>query len=189
MARIPLDPPRTFWYRIGSWVSRPRYGVMLDPGAALAHNMPVGRSYALFELQVERWRMLDRGLKDLAVMAASARIGCAWCLDFGYWEATMNHHVPAEKIRVPGQRLRAQDDRNHPQPGMAELPVAPASWRYAVAESELPLTAGSYRLAVSYCGGRPSPAARARGAWQRQASMISSASSPASMAGSRTSTA
>lgn len=100
MARISLNPPRTLWYRLGSWLSRRRYGVMLDPGAAIAHNMPVGRSLALFELQVERWRTLDRGLKDLAVMAAAARIGCAWCLDFGYWEATMLHHVPAEKIRA-----------------------------------------------------------------------------------------
>jgi hypothetical protein len=56
MARISLDPPKTLCYRIGARLSRRRYGVMLDPGAAIAHNMPVGRSYALFELQVERWR-------------------------------------------------------------------------------------------------------------------------------------
>jgi AhpD family alkylhydroperoxidase len=62
--------------------------------------MKVGRSYALFELGVERWRALDRGLKDLAVMAAAASIGCAWCMDFGYWEATVKHEVPAEKIRA-----------------------------------------------------------------------------------------
>jgi hypothetical protein len=37
---------------------------MLDPGAAIAHNMPVARSCALFELQVERWRSLDRGRGD-----------------------------------------------------------------------------------------------------------------------------
>ena len=71
----------------------------------MAHNTKVGRSYGLFELSVERWRTLDHGLKDLAVMAAAASIGCAWCMDFGYWEATMNHKVPAEKIRaVPGWR-------------------------------------------------------------------------------------
>jgi alkylhydroperoxidase family enzyme len=105
MARISLDPPQTLGYRIGSWISRRRYGTMLDPGAAIAHNMQVGRSYALFELQVERWRRLDRGLKDLAVMAAAARIGCTWCRDFGYWEATMKHDLPAEKIRaIPGWR-------------------------------------------------------------------------------------
>jgi AhpD family alkylhydroperoxidase len=105
MARISLDPPKTLSYRIGTRVARRRYGVMPDPGAALAHNMPVGRSYALFELGVERWRSLDRGLKDLAVLAAAAAIGCAWCLDFGYWEATVKHEVPPEKIRaVPAWR-------------------------------------------------------------------------------------
>ncbi len=36
----------------------------------------------------------------LAVMAAAARIGCAWCPDFGYWEATMHHDLPAGKIRA-----------------------------------------------------------------------------------------
>jgi len=105
MARISLDPPRTLSYRIGTRFARRRYGVMIDPGAAIGHNMQVGRSYALFELAVERWRALDHGLKDLAVMAAAASIGCAWCLDFGYWETTVNHRVPAEKIRaVPGWR-------------------------------------------------------------------------------------
>jgi alkylhydroperoxidase family enzyme len=105
MARISLDPPKTLSYRIGAQFARRRYGVMLDPGAAIAHNMAVGRSYALFELGVERWRALDRGLKDLAVIAAAASIGCAWCMDFGYWETTVKHEVPAEKIRaVPGWR-------------------------------------------------------------------------------------
>ena len=100
MARISLDPPQTLGYRLGARLSRRRYGVMLDPGAAIGHNMQVGRSYAIFELQVERWRQLDRGLKDLAVIAAAAAIGCSWCMDFGYWEATVKHSVPGEKIRA-----------------------------------------------------------------------------------------
>jgi alkylhydroperoxidase family enzyme len=76
---------------------------MLDPVAAIAHNVPVARSYGLFEMQVKRWRQLDHRLKDLAVMAAAGRIGCSWCMDFGYWEATVQPQVPAEKIRaVPG---------------------------------------------------------------------------------------
>lgn len=105
MARISLDPPKTLAYRLGSWFSRRRYGVMLDPGAAIAHNMQVGRSYAIFELQVERWHALDRELKDLAVMAAASRIRCAWCMDFGFWEATVDHAVPAAKIQaVPTSR-------------------------------------------------------------------------------------
>jgi alkylhydroperoxidase family enzyme len=105
MARISLDPPKTLSYRIATTFTRRRYGTTPDPVAAIGHNMKVGRSYALFELGVERWRALDHGLKDLAVMAAAVSIGCSWCVDFGYWEATMNHKVPAAKIRaVPGWR-------------------------------------------------------------------------------------
>ena len=100
MARISLDPPRTLSYRLAARFSRRRYGTVLDPVAAVAHNAPVGLAYGLFELQVERWRRLDRGLKDLAVMMAAATIGCSWCMDFGYWEAVMKHDVPAEKIRA-----------------------------------------------------------------------------------------
>jgi alkylhydroperoxidase family enzyme len=100
MARISLDPPRTLSYRLARWFARRRYHAMLDPVAAMAHNVPVGRSYGIFEMQVERWRKLDHRLKDLAVMAAAGRIGCSWCTDFGYWEATVQHQVPAEKIRA-----------------------------------------------------------------------------------------
>jgi alkylhydroperoxidase family enzyme len=105
MARISLSPAPSLTYRLGAWYSRRRYGVIVGPLAALCHNPKVIRSVALFELGVQRWRTLDHGLKDLAVMAAAARIGCAWCLDFGYWEATVNHAVTPEKIRaVPGWR-------------------------------------------------------------------------------------
>lgn len=100
MARISLDPPKTLSYRFGTRFSRRRYGAVLDPMAALGHNVPVGRAYGIFELQVERWHALDQGLKDLAVMAVAAAIGCSWCMDFGYWESTMNHHVPPEKIHA-----------------------------------------------------------------------------------------
>ena len=100
MARISLDPPRTLSYRIAARFSRRRYGAVLDPVAAVAHNSRVGLAYGLFELQVERWRKLDRGLKDLAVMMSAATIGCSWCMDFGYWESVMKHDVQDEKIRA-----------------------------------------------------------------------------------------
>jgi alkylhydroperoxidase family enzyme len=103
MARISLDPPRTLSHRLASRFSRRRYQAMLVPVAAMAHNTPAGRSYGLFEMQVDRWRQLDRRLMDLAVMAVAGKIGCSWCLDFGFWDATTAHQVPAEKIRaVPG---------------------------------------------------------------------------------------
>jgi len=103
MARISLHPPRTAGYRLAAWFSRRRYGTVLDPLAALAHNPPVGRSYALFELQVQRWKRLDSDLKDLAVLAVAAGIGCSWCLDFGYWDSATRHQALANKIRAVPQ--------------------------------------------------------------------------------------
>lgn len=99
MARVSISPLRTLSYRLAAWVSRRRHGTVLAP-AALAHNVRVGWSYSLFELKVHRWKRLDSGLKDLAVVAASASIGCSWCTDFEYWKPTARHEVMAEKIRA-----------------------------------------------------------------------------------------
>jgi len=130
--------------RLAAWFSRRRYGTVLDPAAALAHNARVAWSYSTFELQVERWKRLDSGLKDLAVLAAAASIGCAWCLDFGYWEPLTRHDVLAEKIRaVPSWQdsecvYRAgtagnavcRGDDGDPAPGDRRPggPAAPGTW-------------------------------------------------------------
>lgn len=104
MARISLRPRRSVVVRLGEWYSRRRYGKVLEPGLALGHHPRVLRSYVRFEMSVERWRALDPALKHLAVMVTAARVGCAWCLDFGYWQAEQLG-LPAEKIeKVPAWR-------------------------------------------------------------------------------------
>lgn len=102
MARISLDPPRTPLLRLGEWYSRRKYGQVLDPGKAYAHNTRVLLAYGGFERKVEKWNRLDPGLKHLAVMSAAAKIGCAWCMDFGQWEAH-RLRLPAEKVRLVPQ--------------------------------------------------------------------------------------
>ncbi|MEU4209584.1 carboxymuconolactone decarboxylase family protein [Streptomyces sp. NPDC026206] len=87
MARIPLDQPRTLLTRLAAWYSRRSYGKVLDPLMALAHNRRVLITDSRFEMSLARWNKLDPGLKDLAVMASAAAIGCSWCMDFGYWES------------------------------------------------------------------------------------------------------
>lgn len=108
MARISLDPPRTIVYRIAEWYSRRVYGDVLDPGKVYGHHTGVLLAYAGFERKAARWKALDPQVKELAVMAAAARIGCSWCMDFGYWEA---HRlgIAAEKLRaVPEWRERRE---------------------------------------------------------------------------------
>jgi len=104
MARISLSPPRTPLFRILDWYCRRLYGDMLDPAKALAHNTRVLYADLRFERAVAKFSQLDRVLKELAVMAAAARIGCSWCMDFGYWEGR-KRGIPAEKLRaVPAWR-------------------------------------------------------------------------------------
>lgn len=88
MARIPLDVARTGWLgRVAAGVSRRRFGTVIEPLAAAAHQPWVLWANIRNELLVERrWRTLDPGLRDLAVVASATRLGCAWCMDFGYWK-------------------------------------------------------------------------------------------------------
>lgn len=104
MARIPLDPPETAVYRLARWYSRRTYGAVLDPGAAMAHNPRVLRTYLRFEQSVARWHGLDPTLAVLAQLGASAAIGCSWCIDFGYWEGTQRGVDPRKLRDVPRWR-------------------------------------------------------------------------------------
>jgi alkylhydroperoxidase family enzyme len=99
VSRIPLDHPRSLTLRLAQWYSRRAYGQVLDPGLAMFHHRGVLATFLLTETAVGRWRRLDPTLKALAVMATASRIGCSWCMDFGYWEA---HHqgVDTAKLRA-----------------------------------------------------------------------------------------
>lgn len=98
MPRISLDPPRSPVYRIGAWYSRRLAGRALDPLKALAHNRRVLTTFLLTEQRVAKWNTLDPKLRHLAVLVCAARIGCQWCLDFGYWEAE-ELDIPVDKLR------------------------------------------------------------------------------------------
>jgi alkylhydroperoxidase family enzyme len=87
MARIPLDTTaRGVPARLAAWFSKRRLGRVADPLAAWAHHTGVLIALIRLEMRVAGWRRLDPTLQALAVMPAAARIGCSWCMDFGYWE-------------------------------------------------------------------------------------------------------
>jgi hypothetical protein len=99
MARISLDPPRTLWYQAGSRLSRRRYGVMLDPGAVLGHNMPVGRSLARHHVPADKIRAVP-GWRDSDVFTGLER------LVLEYAGAMTN--TPPDVSDEMVQRLRSQ---------------------------------------------------------------------------------
>lgn len=104
MARISLDPRRTVWMRLAEWLTKRKYGKVLEPGLALGHHPKVLWAYFAYESKVAKWNELDLGLKTLTEMIVAARIGCTWCTDFGYWLSD-RHGLPLEKIsKVPAWR-------------------------------------------------------------------------------------
>lgn len=125
MARISLEHRRTPFVRLMLAYSRRAYGKVLDPGLVALHNRRVLFTMLRTERSVARWKTLPPEISALAVMAASAAIGCSWCMDFGYWEFYAKG-VPAEKLRaVPQWRTSAVfDDHERQVLGYAEAMTA-----------------------------------------------------------------
>ena len=109
MARIPLDTAKTsLMARLAARFTRRRLGREVDPVSAWSHHTGVLLTLLRLETRVERrWRRVDPTLRALAVMLAAARIGCSWCMDFGYW-SFRHQGVDARKLEdVPRWRSSA----------------------------------------------------------------------------------
>src|SRR5262249_32802627 len=99
MARISLNPPPTLSYRIGEWFLRRQFGEVLDPFRAMSHNTAVAQAFVKLDQRAAKWKALDPQLRDLADLAAAVKIGCPWCMDFGYW-ILHSRGIPREKIEA-----------------------------------------------------------------------------------------
>lgn len=86
-ARVPLVEGHGLFDRLIGWYSRRTYGDTLDSALAMGHNHRVLWSTLRFEMGVAHWHALDPDLKVLAELAAASRIGCSWCMDFGWFAA------------------------------------------------------------------------------------------------------
>lgn len=104
MAHVTLiDRPRTVIGRLSSLYSRRRFGRDVEPAMAAAHHSGVLVAMGALETAAELgWRRLDVRLRWLALQLTSTRIGCSWCVDYGYYE-TVNGGMDPEKVRQVGQ--------------------------------------------------------------------------------------
>lgn len=104
MAHVTLiDRPRTIIGRLSSLYSRRRFGRDVEPAMAAAHHSGVLVAMGALETAAELgWRRLDPKLRWLALQLTSTRIGCSWCVDYGYYE-TVNGGMDPEKVRQVGQ--------------------------------------------------------------------------------------
>jgi alkylhydroperoxidase family enzyme len=79
-------------------------GRVPEPLGVYWHNRRVLRSTMGMGAKAQKWDRCDRSLKSFAHLAVAAKIGCSWCLDFGYFQA-FNEHLDLDKAReVPRWR-------------------------------------------------------------------------------------
>ena len=106
MAIVPLHNDRKgIIPRVARGYAKRKFGQAVDPAAAASHHSGVLVAMGALETAVEKgWRKLDPGLRWLATQAVAGRIGCTWCIDYGYYEG-MHEGVDPRKVRaVPAWR-------------------------------------------------------------------------------------
>jgi alkylhydroperoxidase family enzyme len=84
-----------------------RYGFVPAPAEVTGHHPQVSDDAAQFGGKVAEWDSADEGLKTFAHMAVAAQVGCAWCLDFNYFQARHKDLDLGKASQVP--RWRASD--------------------------------------------------------------------------------
>ena len=68
-------------------VSRKRFGDVPDAVGVMWHHRPVLMAGFGLGRKAAKWNTCDKDLKSYAHMAAVSLIGCAFCLDLGYFQA------------------------------------------------------------------------------------------------------
>jgi alkylhydroperoxidase family enzyme len=103
MAHVPLlDEPRGVVPRLARRYTVRRFGQMVEPTAAASHHAGVLVAMGSLETAAQLgWRKLDPTLRWLALQAVSSRIGCSWCVDYGYYEG-MHDRIDPAKVRAVG---------------------------------------------------------------------------------------
>lgn len=103
MAHVPLqEHPKGAIGRMSAWYTKRRFGRMVEPTEVALHHAGVLVAMGSLETAVQfGWKKLDPTLRWLAVQATGMRIGCSWCVDFGYFEG-MQRGVDPAKVRAVG---------------------------------------------------------------------------------------
>jgi alkylhydroperoxidase family enzyme len=104
MAHVPLhEHPRGVVPRVATGYTNRRFGQTVEPLQAAAHHSGVLVAMGAMETAAQfGWKKLDPSLRWLAVQVTSMRIGCSWCVDYGYFEG-MHKGVDPAKVRAVGQ--------------------------------------------------------------------------------------
>ena len=84
--------------------TRKLLGDVPEPAEVMWNNRAVLSTFTGFGRKAQKWHRLDANLKSFANMAVAARVGCSWCLDFGYSRAHNEGLDEAKAGQVPRWR-------------------------------------------------------------------------------------
>lgn len=63
------------------------FGEVLEPAEVMWHHRRVLRDTLMTGRKAQKWDRVEPSLKSFAHMAAVSKVGCSFCLDFGYFHA------------------------------------------------------------------------------------------------------
>jgi alkylhydroperoxidase family enzyme len=102
--RIAPAPITGLYGALAKRFSKKLLGRVPEPLGVYWHNRPVLKATMGINAKAKKWNRCEESLKSFAHMAVAAKIGCSWCLDFGYFQA-FNSHLDLDKAReVPRWR-------------------------------------------------------------------------------------
>ena len=102
--RVPAAEVSGLYGALVKRYSKKLLGRVPEPLGVYWHNRPVLKATMGLGAKAQKWDACDRSLKSFAHMAVAAQIGCSWCLDFGYFQAS-NENLDLDKAReVPRWR-------------------------------------------------------------------------------------
>lgn len=103
-ARIPATEITGVYGYLVKRLSRRMLGEVPDSLGVMWHNRKVLNHLMAFGRKAEHWNNLDPNLKTFAQMAVAAKVGCSFCLDFGYFQAHNKGLDEAKASEVPRWR-------------------------------------------------------------------------------------
>ncbi len=102
--RVPQAEITGLYGAVLKRMSAKMFGEVPEPLGVMWHNKPVLRASLSMGQKIAKWDACDETLKSFAHMAVTSMIGCTWCLDLGYFQAS-NEGLDVDKAReVPRWR-------------------------------------------------------------------------------------
>lgn len=84
--------------------TRRLFGAVPEPAEVMWHYPAVVKDMSALGRKASKWDRVDPNLKSFAHMAVASLVGCAWCLDFGYFHAHDDGLDEAKAREVPRWR-------------------------------------------------------------------------------------